>query len=183
MRNSRSRARSRSNWAIALLVPSRVGSVTSSSAITSTPSGFTKDCGTGQSPTEGENLRFIVTNIDELDGEAAYDYYTERGQSENFVKDLKNEMFADRLSCSAFMANRFRLLLHTAAYIVMLELRRALADTALANAQMDTLRLKLLKIGACIVVTARRIWVQLSQFDPSRELFETLCRRLAPAPT
>lgn len=132
---------------------------------------------------EGENLRFVVTNIEDLDPEAAYDHYTERGQSENFIKDLKNAMFADRLSCSAFMANQFRLLLHTAAYIVMLQLRRELADTALANAQMDTLRLKLLKIGACIVVTARRIWVQLSEFDPYRHLFEWLCRRLAHAPT
>lgn len=132
---------------------------------------------------EGENVRFIVTNIDDLEPEATYDYYTERGQSENFIKDLKNAMFADRLSCSAFLANQFRLLLHTAAYIVMLELRRELADTALANAQMDTLRLKLLKIGACIVVTARHIWVQLSEFDPSRRLFETVCRRLALTPT
>ena len=128
---------------------------------------------------EGENVRFIVTNIADLDPEAAYDYYTERGQSENFIKDLKNAMFADRLSCSAFMANQFRLLLHTAAYIVMLELRRELADTALARVQMDTLRLKLLKIGACIVVTARRVWVQLSEFDPSRSLFEYVGRRLA----
>lgn len=132
---------------------------------------------------EGENVRFIVTNIDNLEPEATYDYYTERGQSENFIKDLKNAMFADRLSCSAFLANQFRLLLHTAAYIVMLELRRELADTALANAQMDTLRLKLLKIGACIVVTARHIWVQISECDPSRRLFETVCRRLALTPT
>lgn len=132
---------------------------------------------------EGQNLRFIVTNIVEMDPEATYDYYTERGQSENFIKDLKNAMFADRLSCSAFMANQFRLLLHTAAYILMIELRRELAETALANAQMDTLRLKLLKMGACIVVTARRIWVQLSEFDPSRPLFESVCRRLAIAPT
>ena len=132
---------------------------------------------------EGENVRFIVTNIQELEPEEAYDCYTERGQSENFIKDLKNAMFADRLSCSAFMANQFRLLLHTVAYIVMLELRRELAGTALANAQMDTLRLKLLKIGACIVVTARRIWVQLSEFDPSRQLFESLSRRLARAPS
>lgn len=132
---------------------------------------------------EGENVRFIITNIGDLEPEAAYDYYTERGQSENFIKDLKNAMFADRLSCSAFMANQFRLLLHTAAYIVMLELRRELAGTTLARAQMDTLRLKLLKIGACIVVTARRIWVQLSQHDPSRSLFEEASRRLALFPT
>ena len=132
---------------------------------------------------EGENLRFIVTNIADLPAEESYDYYTERGQAENFIKDLKNAMFADRLSCSAFMANQFRLLLHAAAYIVMFELRRELAGTALAKAQMDTLRLKLLKIGACIVVTARRIWVQLSEFDPSRQLFEHTSRRLALTPT
>ncbi len=111
------------------------------------------------------------------------DYYTERGQSENYIKDLKNAMFADRLSCSAFMANQFRLLLHTAAYIVMIELRRELAGTELAKVQMDTLRLKLLKIGACIVVTARHIWVRLSKHDPSRPLFEDTCRRLALTPT
>ena len=139
--------------------------------------------GKAEKMAEGENLRFIVTNIEDLDPEATYDHYTERGQSENFIKDLKNAMFADRLSCSAFMANQFRLLLHTAAYIVMLELRRDLADTALSTAQMDTLRLKLLKIGACIVVTARRIWVQLSEFDPSRPLFEYVSRRLARTPT
>jgi hypothetical protein len=132
---------------------------------------------------EGENVRFVITNIDDLDPEATYDYYTERGQSENFIKDLKNAMFGDRLSCSAFKANQFRLLLHTAAYIVMLELRRELAGTALAKAQMDTLRLKLIKIGACIVVTARRVWVQLSHHDPARPLFEHACRRLTTAPT
>lgn len=132
---------------------------------------------------EGENVRFIVTNIEDLDPEATYDLYTARGQSENFIKDLKNAMFADRLSCSAFKANQFRLLLHTAAYIVMLELRRQVAGTALAKAQMDTLRLKLLKIGACIVVTARHIWVRLSEHDPSRPLFEDVCRRLTPVPT
>ena len=139
--------------------------------------------GKAEKMAEGEYLRFILTNIEDLDPEATYDHYTERGQSENFIKDLKNAMFADRLSCSAFMANQFRLLLHTAAYIVMLELRRDLADTALSTAQMDTLRLKLLKIGACIVVTARRIWVQLSEFDPSRPLFEYVSRRLARTPT
>lgn len=132
---------------------------------------------------EGENLRFIVTNIADVTPEEGYDYYTERGQAENFIKDLKNAMFADRLSCSSFLSNQFRLLLHAAAYIILFELRRELAETALARAQMDTLRLKLLKMGACIVVTARRIWVQLSEFDPSRPLFEYLCRRLARAPT
>ena len=131
---------------------------------------------------EGENVRFVLTNIDDLTPEQVYDFYTGRGQSENYIKDLKNAMFADRMSCSSFNANQFRLLLHAAAYMILFEFRRELADTALASAQMDTLRLKLLKIGACIVVTARRVWVQLSQFDPSTALYETLCRRLAASP-
>lgn len=132
---------------------------------------------------EGENPRFVVTNIAELEPEAAYDFYTERGQAENYIKDLKNAIFGDRLSCSRFGANQFRLILHAAAYIVMLELRRELVGTELARAQMDTLRLKLLKIGASIVVTARRVWVRLSEFDPSRHIFEQVCRRIAVAPT
>jgi hypothetical protein len=132
---------------------------------------------------EGENPRFVVTNIEELEPEAAYNLYTERGQAENYIKDLKNAIFGDRLSCSKFGANQFRLILHAAAYIVMFELRRELAGTELARAQMDTLRLKLLKIGASIVVTARRVWVRLSEFDPARHIFEHVCRRIAAAAT
>ena len=132
---------------------------------------------------EGENVRFVLTNIEDRTPEQVYDFYTGRGQSENHIKDLKNAMFGDRMSCSSFYANQFRLLLHAAAYMIAFELRRELADTALAAAQMDTLRLKLLKIGACIIVTARRVWVRLSRFDPSTVLFERTCRRLAAAPT
>ena len=132
---------------------------------------------------EGENVRFVLTNIEDLTPEQVYDFYTGRGQSENHIKDLKNAMFGDRMSCSSFYANQFRLLLHAAAYMIAFELRRELADTALASAQLDTLRLKLLKIGACIVVTARRVWVRLSQFDPSTALFEQVSRRLSAAPT
>lgn len=132
---------------------------------------------------EGENVRFVLTNIEDLTPEEVYDFYTGRGQSENHIKDLKNAMFGDRMSCSSFYANQFRLLLHAAAYMIAFELRGELADTALAAAQMDTLRLKLLKIGACIIVTARRIWVRLSEFDPSTALFERVSRRLIAAPT
>jgi hypothetical protein len=132
--------------------------------------------------TEGENVRFITTDRDEQDPEQNYDFYADRGQSENWIKDLKNAMFADRLSCSSFHANQFRLLLHTAAYMVLYELREIAAGTDLARVQMDTLRLKLLKLGACIVVTARRIWVRLSQHDPRRAVFEIIARRLTPSP-
>lgn len=130
---------------------------------------------------EGENIRFITTNRNESDPERNYDFYIARGQAENFIKDLKNAVFAGRLSCSHFLANQFRLLLHTLAYIVLFELRAAAAATELARAQMDTLRLRLLKTGACIVVSARRIWIHLSQHDPSRGTFELVARRLLTA--
>jgi hypothetical protein len=132
---------------------------------------------------EGENIRFITTNREEQDPEANYEFYAGRGQSENFIKELKNAVFADRLSCSSFLANQFRLLLHTLAYIVLYELRRQAGLDELARVQMDTLRLKLLKVGACIVVTARRIWVHLSEHDPSRPRFQLVAATLAAADT
>jgi Transposase DDE domain group 1 len=130
---------------------------------------------------EGDNPRFIITNRAGTP-EENYTYYTQRGQSENHIKDLKNAMFADRLSCTKFDSNFFRLLLHTAAYIVMFELREQLAGTELARAQMDTLRLRLIKIGVTITVTARRIWIHLSRFHPSMPLLMDLVAQLARAP-
>ena len=133
---------------------------------------------------EGENPRFIVTNLT-ADPEAAYSTYTGRGQSENYIKDLKNAMFADRLSCHRYDANHFRLLLHTAAYILMFVLREQVASiqpkSQLATAQMDTLRLKLIKIGAALRVTARNVWVRLSASHPFLDLWHLLALRLASA--
>jgi len=80
--------------------------------------------------------------------------------------DLK----ADRLSCHRFLANQFRLLLHTAADCLFWLLRRYLQGTELATAQVNTLRLKLLKIGARIRETGRRIWVHLASSYPYRDL-------------
>ncbi len=77
--------------------------------------------------------------------------------SENRIKELKLELKADRLSCHRFLANQFRLLLHTAAYCLFWLLRHHLQGTELAAAQVNTLRLKLLKIGARIRETSRRI--------------------------
>lgn len=129
---------------------------------------------------EGENPRFVITNLN-AESEATYEFYGRRGQSENHIKDLKNAMFADRLSCSDFRSNQFRLLLHTAAYILMYVLREQLADTELANAQMDTLRLKVMKVGASIVVTARKIWVHVSQSHPKTPLLTHLIHQLYAA--
>lgn len=132
---------------------------------------------------ENSCVRYLVTNISTGSPEQIYVLYTGRGQSENYIKDLKNAVFGDRLSCSAFTSNCFRLMLHTAAYMLMHELRRRLAGTALQRAQMDTLRLKLLKVGASIVISARRIWVYLSEHDPARVLLEAAAQRLVAAPT
>ena len=123
----------------------------------------------------GENPRFLITNIDEP-AEQVYSIYTGRGQCENHIKDLKIALFGDRMSCHGFAANQFRLLVHTTAYVLMFLLREQLANTPLADAQFDTLRLRLLKIAAVVRVTARRIWLELSAAHPSAWLWP----RLAP---
>jgi hypothetical protein len=97
-----------------------------------------------------------------------------RGQCENHIKELKNAMLGDRMSCHAFAANRFRLLVHVTAYILMYLLREQLAETSLAAVQMDTLRLRLLKVAAVVRVTARRIWLDLSASHPSAALWPRL---------
>jgi hypothetical protein len=121
----------------------------------------------------GENPRFLITNMDEPP-EQVYDFYTGRGQCENHIKELKNAMLGDRMSCHAFAANQFRLLIHVTAYILMYLLREQLADTSLAAVQMDTLRLRLLKVAAVVRVTARRIWLELSASHPSASLWPRL---------
>lgn len=89
-------------------------------------------------------------------------------------KELKNAMLGDRMSCHAFAANQFRLLEHVTAYILMYLMREHLADTALANVQMDTLRLRLLKVAAVVRITARRVWLELSASHPSASLWPRL---------
>lgn len=108
----------------------------------------------------GENPRFVVTNMPG-DPASLYGFYTDRGEMENHIKDLKNALCADRLSCHRFLSNQFRPLLHVAAYILMFSLREELQKTTLASAQMDTLRLRPLKIAAKVVVSTRRVWFHL----------------------
>ena len=97
---------------------------------------------------EGTNRRFVVTNLPGAAQEIYDTLYVHRGDMENRIKELKRHLKADRLSCHRFLANQFRLLLHTFAYCLIWFLREALEDTELATAQADTIRLKLLKIGA-----------------------------------
>lgn len=132
---------------------------------------------------KGLNQRFVVTNLG-LEPHLVYDWiYTPRGEAENRIKELKNQLKADRLSCHRFKANQFRLLLHTLAYGLFLLLRRHLEDTELETAQVDTIRLKLLKIGARVRQTARRIWFHLASGYPYRDLLSRILDNIRAAPT
>ena len=125
---------------------------------------------------KGENPRFIVTSIEGFPPQWMYDAYCERGQCENLIKDLKNALQSDRLSCETFAANFFRLLEHAAAYDLMHALRTHAGEVspALATVQMDTLRLKLLKVAAAVKQSARRISVRLPRAFPLAGVFAAI---------
>jgi len=130
----------------------------------------------------GANQRFVVTNMP-TDAQCLYDqFYLQRSETQNRIKELKLYLKADRLSCHRFSANQFRLLLHTYAYCLMWLLRQNLQGTELATAPFDTLRLKLLKIGARVKQSCRRVWVHCASAYPYQELFTTLLYRIRPAP-
>jgi hypothetical protein len=132
---------------------------------------------------KGANQRFVVTNID-LKPQNVYDeIYVLRGETENRIKELKRELKADRLSCHRFWANQFRLFLHTFAYCLFWLLRENLSGTDLAAAQVGTLRLKLLKIGARIRETSRHVWIHLASGYPYRSVFCHALESIRAAPT
>ena len=126
---------------------------------------------------KGPNTRFVVTTR-RLAPRALYDWYVARGAPENWVKDLKNALQADRLSDHRFWANAFRLLLHAAAYWLLDPLRRWLADTVAATYQLDTLRLQLLKIGGRVRELADRVRLHLASSHPGEPLWLHLAARL-----
>jgi hypothetical protein len=106
---------------------------------------------------KGSNTRFTVTNRIGSTPQETYDWYVERGEQENRIKELKNDLKADRLSCHRFTANFFRLLLHSVAYKLMHAFRLTLKNTALEKAQTETIRRRLLKIGALVSESVRRV--------------------------
>ena len=129
---------------------------------------------------KGPNTRFVVTSRADAPL-ALYDHYVDRGEPEHWIKDLKNALAADRLSCHRFWANAFRLLLHAAAYWLMDTLRRWLAPTEASHYQFDTLRLRLLKIGGRVRLRARHIRLSLAAGHPGAPLWLHLAGRL-PTP-
>lgn len=109
--------------------------------------------------------------------------YCARGEMENHIKEQQLALFADRTSAATMRANQLRLYFSSLAYCLLHALRRlALAGTALANAQCDTIRLRLLKLGARVRVSVRKVWVSLSQSYPHAQLFEHAWRVLRAPP-
>jgi hypothetical protein len=134
---------------------------------------------------QGPNPRFVVTNVPGDPQELYEGVYCQRGEMENRIKEQQLDLFADRTSCHRFLANQFRLLLSSAAYVLVQALRRtALAGTELARAQVGTIRLKLFKVAARVVVSARRVVLHLASSYPYRELFAGVAARVLgpPAP-
>jgi hypothetical protein len=135
-----------------------------------------------EATTRGFDARYIVTS---LEGEARHlyeDAYCIRGQAENLIKLHKVQLASDRTSCQSPVANQVRLVLHTAAYWLMLGVRDAIpAASPLAKAEFATLRLRLLKIGARVVEKAARIRIHFASACPDAALFRLLAGRLAAA--
>lgn len=125
---------------------------------------------------QGTNTRFVVTNRPDPP-EQLYNWYVERGETENWIKDLKRACAADRLSCHGFWANQFRLLLHAAAYWLLDTVRRWLNSHNVPRMQLNTLRLRLVKIGGWVRELTTKIRLHLASSHPGRPLWDLLAAR------
>jgi hypothetical protein len=127
----------------------------------------------------GPNPRFVVTNVPGDPQELYEEVYCQRGEMENRIKEQQLDLFADRTSCHKFLANQFRLLLSSAASVLVQALRRtALRGTDLERAQVGTIRLKLLKVAARVVISARRVVFHLATSYPYVDRFRAVCERV-----
>jgi hypothetical protein len=125
-----------------------------------------------------DNPRFVLTNLKASPRFVYEKVYCERGDSENRIKELHHGLELDRTSCHRFQANQFRVLLTAAAYVLMQEIRLRAAGTALACAQVSTLREALFKLGAWIEVSVRRVVMHLPISVPYRAAWNTIAFRL-----
>ncbi|MGH8309452.1 MAG: IS1380 family transposase [Steroidobacteraceae bacterium] len=134
----------------------------------------------------GDNPRFVVTSlsIDQIDARRLYEeVYCARGDMENRIKEQQLDLFADRVSAATMRANQVRLYFASIAYTLMHALRRiGLAGTQLERAQCGTIRLRLLKIGAQIRVSVRRVRLALSQAFPLQALFAHVLANVRAGP-
>ncbi|MCB9831329.1 MAG: IS1380 family transposase [Planctomycetes bacterium] len=132
---------------------------------------------------KGRNPRFIVTSLpcdDHHEAERIYrDIYCQRGEMENRIKEQQLDLFADRTSAHTMQANQIRLYFSSIAYVLVDALRRiGLKGTEAERAQCGTIRLKLLKIGARVRVTCRRIWINMSSACPYKDIFFAAWRNI-----
>lgn len=122
---------------------------------------------------QGNNPRSVVTNLSAPAQQLYDDVYCQRGEAENRIKEAQVGLFATRTSCQHFQSNQLRMLLAALGYVLIERLRAlALQGTALASAQVDTLRIKLLKVGAVITRNTWRIRLYLASNWPSADIFE-----------
>ena len=130
----------------------------------------------------GSNPRFIVTNLprEEITAKALYeDFYCARGDMENRIKEQQLYLFADRTSSAMMKANQLRLYFSSLAYVLINELRsRVLAGTEFAKAQCHTIRLKLLKIGAQVRISVRRIYLSMASGYPYQKTFFQIMKNI-----
>ncbi|HEX3992418.1 MAG TPA: IS1380 family transposase [Acetobacteraceae bacterium] len=136
-----------------------------------------------EATTKGLDIRYVVTNLPKGTAEWLYDkMYCARGQAENLIKLHKTELASDRTSCRSPLANQVRLVLHTAAYWVLLTVRDAIPrPQPLATAQFKTLQLHLIKIAARVTETATRVRIAFATACPNADLFSGLVRGFLPA--
>jgi len=123
------------------------------------------------------NPRFVVTNMSRAP-EELYEFHCGRGECENGIKELKLDLNSGRTSCSRFLANQARLLLHTAAMVLIQVIQDAAAGTRYAAMQAGTLRVRLLKIGARVVESVRRVCFHLSSSHPDQQGWSLIADRL-----
>jgi len=130
---------------------------------------------------QGTNPRFIVTNLEGESQQLYEEVYCARGNMENRIKEVQLDLFSGRTSCHQWWPNQLRLLFSSLAYLLLERLRvLTLQGTELMAAQAQSIRLKILKIGAVILKNTRRIRLMLSSLYPFRELFTQALLKLIP---
>jgi Transposase DDE domain group 1 len=140
-------------------------------------------CARIEATAKGLDIRFVITSIHTGSAQHVYEtLYCARGQAENLIKLHKAQLASDRTSCRSPLANQMRLILHTAAYWLILTVRDAIPAThALATAEFTTIRLRLLKLGARVIETAARVRLAFAAACPEATLFRHIAAALMPS--
>ena len=131
----------------------------------------------------GIDIRYVVTSLQGGDAEPIYEtIYCARGQAENLIKQHKAQLASDRTSCRSPLANQMRLILHTGAYWLLLDLRAAIPSwNPLRHTEFATIRLRLLKIAGRMIETVSRVRIALASCCPEAETFSLVALRQQPS--